>query len=565
MLTPESLVKEVPPPPAQVPLIQSVGLLPVLAESRDRAAMLQHMVIQDDTIRVDALCTILDTVKGSISLQLMGAAMHVAARSAFLRQKLLPHLIRTFRFDAIAKLAGLEADAASQDGDLRGRLIQAVMDNAYADQVQLHESLYLQTGDKAHMLMAFEVSCARLGWRSAFPCFLRNVFLQTKPLQGLALTFMKLLEREDARDEFRTLGKLLAPIKSASLCHAYYVSQSLLWDKEYGKCISMLEECKAIELTAKELPLFSNIAASAADKMADYRLAAKYYLLQNDCLSLQAPSPDAYIKELDERASWKIGVLPKDLHTHHYIMTGFPRSGTTLLENILASHPLIETCEETSSLVGSLTAAYKTPTKSDPACENMTLRANQHRRLYYQNLNRFVRKQGAKVIIDKTPIMSSNIKYLEKVFPEKRYIFSIRHPYDVVLSNFKQDYAQNGAMAAFNDIRTACILYNKTMTDWFEVFPGETPRVHYVRYDDLVLDFERVVGNALVFLGLEWTDDVRRFAENSSRRAVRTPSYAKVRQGLGIGVQTSWQNFEFLFDEECRALLDPWTRRFGYA
>lgn len=565
MLTPDSLITQIPPSPAQVPLTQSVGLLSLLAESRDKAAMLQRLVIQDDVVRVDALCTLLDGIKGSLSSELLAAAMHVATRSAFLRQKLLPQLIKNFRFDAVDKLAAMEVAAMASDGELRRNLIQAVMKNDYADQVSLNEKLYLQTGDKAHLLTAFEVSCARLGWRAVFPCFLRNVFAQTKPLQGLSLNYMKILEREGAKEEFRTLGKLLAPVKSASLCHAYAVAQSLLWGKEYGKCLSMLEESKAIELTAKEIPLFSNIAANAAEKMADYQLAAKYYQLQNECLKLQAPAPDVYIQELDARASWQIGSLPKDRHSHHFIMTGFPRSGTTLLENMLASHPLVETCEETSSLVASITTAYKTPMKNDPDCKDLTLRASQHRRLYYQNLERFVHKHVAKVIIDKTPIMSSNIKYLEKLFPEKRYVFSIRHPYDVVLSNFKQDYAQNSAMSAFNDMRTACVLYNKTMSDWFEVFPGPTPRVHYVKYDELVTDFESVVGGVLAFLGVEWTDEVRRFTEHAAQRAVRTPSYAKVRQGLGIGVQTSWQNFEFLFDEECRALLDPWVRRFGYA
>lgn len=566
MLSPDSLVTKVPTtPPAQISLQAATGLLAVLAVSRDTPSLLQRLAIQDDVVRTDALLVLLDDIKGLLSPELLAMSMHMASRSAALRQKLLPYLIRTFRFDAVQKLMQAEAQSASQESKWRLELMQATMRNAYAEQVRLHECLYLQTGNATHLLTAFEISCERLGWREALPVFLRNVWVQTKPIQGLSLSYLKMLEREDAREEFKTLGRVLVQIKSASLCHVFVAAQSMLWDKEYTKCIQLLERSKAIEATSRETALFTNLAANAAEKTGDYLLAARYYQQQNETLKAQAPAPDLYIKDLKYRASMSIGVLPKDQHTHHVIMTGFPRSGTTLLENILASHPQLETCEETSSLVSSLATAYRTPMKNDPTCENLTLRAAQHRRLYYQNLQRFVHKPGATVIIDKTPIMSSNIKYLEKLFPEKRYVFSIRHPYDVVLSNFKQDYAQNRAMSAFNDMRTACILYNHTMSDWFEVFPGETPRVHFVKYDELVTDFERVVNGVLAFLGVAWTDEVRRFAEHSAQRAVRTPSYGKVRQGLGIGVQSSWQNFEFLFDDECRSLLDPWVRRFGYA
>ncbi len=56
-----------------------------------------------------------------------------------------------------------------------------------------------------------------------------------------------------------------------------------------------------------------------------------------------------------------------------------------------------------------------------------------------------------------------------------------------------------------------------------------------------------------------------KFVEQSQQRAVRTPSYENVRKGLTIGVQTSWQKFEFLFDDNCRQLLNPWVDRFGYS
>ena len=101
------------------------------------------------------------------------------------------------------------------------------------------------------------------------------------------------------------------------------------------------------------------------------------------------------------------------------------------------------------------------------------------------------------------------------------------------------------------------------MSDWFDVLPGETDRVCYIKYDDLVTDFRNQMERTLDFLRVDWADEVLNFAKIAETRPVRTPSYANVRKGLTIGVQTSWQNFDFLFDDRCRALLDPWPDRYS--
>jgi hypothetical protein len=119
-------------------------------------------------------------------------------------------------------------------------------------------------------------------------------------------------------------------------------------------------------------------------------------------------------------------------------------------------------------------------------------------------------------------------------------------------------------MSAFNDLYTSCVLYDYVMTSWYETFPDKTDLVHYVKYDDLVNDFENVMKGVVKFLNVEWNSNINNFVETAKQRAVRTPSYTQVRKGLTIGVQTSWQNFDFLFDEKCKKLLDPWVKKFKY-
>ncbi len=563
MLDSKNIVTQIPVAPAEVTLLQAVGLIPAFAEAKSKGSWVQRLRIHDPVIRTWALCKLLRE-DGPLTLDVLQMAMHVAPKSAYLRKILLPHLIKAFRFELVAKLSQIERERASEDAALHAQLIKATFDNDYEKVVAVHERLYLLTGDESHLTQALEVARSRLGWKAAVKPYLRNIFTQTQSIQTLGLGWLRTLERENAQAEFELVGQMFKQIESAKLCTAYFMAQRLFWSKEYGKCLEFLEKSNVLKLVGDKIAVVWNLAANSSEKMGDFRQAAAFYQKQNDVLRNEKMKPERFIQEIEDRARWNIGALPKDSHENHLIMTGFPRSGTTLLENVLASHPDIVTCEETSSLLASVHSAYKTPLKNDPKGVNLNARARIHRRLYYANMARFVHKEQPKVIIDKTPIISANIKYMEKIFPEKRYIFSIRHPYDVVLSNFKQDYSQNIAMSAFNDIHSACVLYNHVMSDWFEVFPVETDRVHYIKYDDLVNDFEPVIRGALKFIGVDWTDEVTKFAEHSAKRAVRTPSYTNVRKGLTIGVQTSWQNFDFLFDERCRQLLDPWVERFGY-
>lgn len=153
---------------------------------------------------------------------------------------------------------------------------------------------------------------------------------------------------------------------------------------------------------------------------------------------------------------------------------------------------------------------------------------------------------------------------MSKIFPEKRYIFSVRHPFDVVLSCFKQHFGRNIAMDHFRSFDGAVKLYDFTMRQWFGSYGLDDPRIHYLRYDDLVTAFEPSLRAVLEFLGVQWDAQVLGFAERAEARSTRTPSYQKVRQGLTIGVQSSWRNYEFLFQSDAAKPLFEWARLFGY-
>lgn len=557
-------ITEIPKIPEEVNLTQAIGLIPKIAAFSTQQSYKDRLRIHDPVIRVYAIKALVD-MNIRFTNEVLIIALHVARRSSYVRQLLIPELISLFRFDLIDKIIEMEKEVSVKVSELPAQLMKAQFDNDYEMQVTLHEALYLQTGDVRHINKASQISLERLPWKMAIKFNVRMVYIQNEhTIETALLQMMQLFERENARAEFMMLAPIINSLEEKKLVRAYIIAMKFFWEKKYQQCIDFMIKSNVLELTKDQTPLISNIAAKCYEKLGEYKQSASWYEQQNKAQAVEQYKPETFIKAIDERSALPNPQPIPDKNENYFIMTGFPRSGTTLLENALNAHPDVVTCEETSSLIASFATAFSAPMDQDPECKKLMLRLAFHQNLYYKNINRYTKHSNAKVIIDKTPIISANIKYMEKIFPNKHYIFSIRHPYDVVISNLKQVYSQNTAMTSFNDAYNACFLYNKVMTDWFEVFPDENERVCYIKYDDLVNDFRNQTERVLNFINVEWTDEVLNFVEHSKKRPVRTPSYTNVRKGLTIGVQKSRDNFSLMFDEQCKELLDPWVKRFGY-
>jgi hypothetical protein len=310
-------------------------------------------------------------------------------------------------------------------------------------------------------------------------------------------------------------------------------------------------------------PMFQ-FKARAEEKLGLFSAACGDYLAMNQSGIPDGVDPDDFYRRTDAKRQLKVPLLPADPRTDVVQMLGFARSGTTLLENVLGAHPDVETFEEIPALTAAIDVVelvLRDRAERPATLVDMYLNA---RAKYYEEIDIRRQKVGAKVLVDKMPLRGSEAGFLSKLFPEWRYIFAIRHPFDVVLSCFKQRFAPNPAMENFRTIAGVARAYDLTMSEWFAFHTLDEPAVHYVRYDDLVTDFETVMTGTLDFLGLGWEESVRDFAQAAQTRASRTPSYQKVRQGLGIGVQTYWRDYKFVFDTPAAAPLFKWAEFFGY-
>jgi len=535
----------------------------MLASARQKAADYYAPLLDsdDELLKIGAWCALLD--REEVSVEQYPRVVELASHGAIQR--------RAFRFfqsnwehELAATVAAKPATTASAARALAMRAELACDDLAA---VEAQRYRFLATGRFEALVTMVTKDEQAVGWRPAL-ALATKVFILS-PHDPIAANLVLHLLYEARQDEM--LSAVVELLKENTL-HPYlalaYTAALRLMQGNPAGSLKALEQLNAMrpprpDVFARVRPLALQLNAEALEKLGDYRRAYDAYVALNHLDYGEPNDPRAFGEIVLAAAARDVPVLPPDAQTNHVVMTGFPRSGTTLLENALAAHPKVETFEEIPANASmELYLARALPTADDhDERVRVYLRARER---YYDEAKRRRRKLGAEVFVDKLPMRSAEAAFMAKLFPEKRYIFSIRHPFDVVLSCFKQRFGHNIAMEHFRTFETAVKLYDFTMQQWFGVHGLDDPRVHYVRYDTLVTEFEATSRAVLEFLGLPWDDNVLGFAQLAEARGARTPSYQKVRKGLGIGVQTAWRNYRFLFQSDAAMPLYHWARFFSY-
>jgi hypothetical protein len=433
--------------------------------------------------------------------------------------------------------------------------------------VEAQRLRYLATGRFDCLVRRVEAQERAAGWSAAVPLAVETLLINPHE-PAAAHQLLRLLHEGGDADGMDYVIEALERTGLHPFVSMLYGAASCLCRNDPKTCLDRLDTLARTQKTradvaARARPLALQLHAEARETLGDFREAYAAYSELN-ALDIGKPIPlDAFESAMLAAAALEVPPLPPDTRTDHFVMTGFPRSGTTLLENVLDAHPDIETFEELPSRAAMQVHLDRTvPLIEDPADSvGVYLRA---RKKYYAETDRRRHDSTARVLIDKLPMRSAEAGFLRKLFPDKRYIFSIRHPFDVVLSCFKQNFGRNVATEHFRRFDTAVRLYDFTMNQWFGAYAMDDPHVHYVRYDTLVTEFDRSVAGVLEFLGLDWDEHVRDFAARAEGRSGRTPSYQKVRKGLTLGVQTSWRNYGFLFQSPEARPLYRWAEFFGY-
>ena len=246
-------------------------------------------------------------------------------------------------------------------------------------------------------------------------------------------------------------------------------------------------------------------------------------------------------------------------------LVGFPRSGTTLLEQILCAHPGIVSTGEASPLVR--LRNYLHQQGNYPECLG-TAEAEDIKKwqdLFADYCHDIIDEpHDGRVIIDKTPLNIAEMGLINRLLPNAKIVTALRDPRDVCLSCLMQNFQPDDALTHFNDLQSSVQLYVQIMEYWQHCRQNMAlPWIEF-RYEDLTRDFESCARRVLDFIDLPWSDDVKLYRDGILARPITTPGFRDMAIPMYTHAVGRWLKYRQHLDLAYEP-LESFTQDFGYA
>jgi len=321
--------------------------------------------------------------------------------------------------------------------------------------------------------------------------------------------------------------------------------------------------------------------AQGLDRIGDYDGAMSAILKAKALLAVD----EAPIRQESEALQRHLRTLTEGLTSEHFqrwaatgnqfprqkmaVLASFPRSGTTLLEQVLDSHPGLISSDEREAFGRDIfPAMWRTPKTPLPTVEALDLipvarlSAQRERYLAYMAaaLNQPI---GDRVHLDKNPTLTLLLPGMLRLFPETRLLIALRDPRDVVVSCFMQYLPLNPNSVCYLSLERAAQRYAHDLSIWMKLRERIVSPWLEVRYEDCVANLEGEAKRALAFLDLNWDPKVLQYRERLKEKVVASPTYEAVSRPLYTTAIGRWKNYA-KYMEQASEILEPCVKAFGY-
>jgi tetratricopeptide (TPR) repeat protein len=395
------------------------------------------------------------------------------------------------------------------------------------------------------------------------------------------LTLIQLLERTNRLDEaISLLPQLIAHPAAHTLGSELTLMRAQLAERrsehETARTLfaELLDDCKEPHLThLLQFPL-----AKSLDALGRYGEAAETlhaaHRSQIDLLRMTAPAlvargaPNMFITRFgcdpEDIAAWNGSTSPP-LEASPVFIVAFPRSGTTLLELTLDSHPQLKSMDEQPFIQNALDdmvaagASYPERLSGLSAAQLDQVRAE-----YWERVRRKVTLQPGQRLIDKNPLNILRLPVIRRLFPNAPVILAIRHPCDVILSCYMQHFRAPDFAILCSDFQALAVGFRRTFDFWYEQKELLQPRSKELRYETFTRRFQEQVREILAFLALPWDDAVLRPQETAlDKKFISTPSYSQVIQPVSSSAVGRWHSYEKEM-AQVLPIIEPYLELWGY-
>lgn len=510
-----------------------------------------------------------------VQLQPSRHERHADLAGLLYRLKRLPEAERHAR-QALA-LNPFNPQAHNLLGMIHGDLQQPeIAEFHYRQVLQLHEPVAPICANLANVLWAM----GRLDEAETF--FRHTLYLDPQNIEGL-LSWVRMEEARRNFDRARELLDRAEAIRPDYAAVSLARSAVLRRDKRFDEALAALEESTARSGGMVLTPAYWFERGEVLDKLERYDEAfaafqeANRLACHQRSLTYDAAGQQRLVGALKASftrpnvAAILANVVPEDMPPEMprpIFVVGFPRSGTTLTEQMLASHPNISAGDELDYMwrLTRLAPHLCGSAQPYPQCLGNLAAPAQRRTLdkfrsyYLCNAElRHIVDKGKTRFTDKMPLNETNLGLIHLVFPNAPIVHLIRHPLDVVLSAYFNDLTHGGNCSY--DLVTAAQHYALI----FELIQHYREQLDLkylpLRYEDVVEDPEPHVRRLLDFVGEPWDERCLAFHEN--QRYARTASYAQVTEKLYTRSRFRYRNYRQQI-EAILPILQPAIDRLGY-
>ena len=344
---------------------------------------------------------------------------------------------------------------------------------------------------------------------------------------------------------------------------------------------------EALQLAAQTLPDFGgspleqagllNEMAHAQETLGDYQSAFQSLIRSGDIArrsqEVQSVDAEKFPRMLRSHLSWlQTRGIPiaadysADYDERLVFQIGFPRSGTTLVESLLAAHSKVQTSGEAalwSSVMDTLLGAGLQLDKLLEEIPRQPIELLERARNAYWNKVWAEFGRDFDLFIDKQPMNIIFLAPIRLLFPRARIIFCARDPRDVCLSCFFQWFQINPSNIHFLDWHDTATFYRQVMDYWLTLRPVLADSAYTLHYEKLVGEFELESKKLFNFLRLNWEDELLAFQGKNRDRYFHTPSNQAIRERVEATASSRWHRYPDAI-EEVQSLLEPIVKELGY-
>lgn len=247
-------------------------------------------------------------------------------------------------------------------------------------------------------------------------------------------------------------------------------------------------------------------------------------------------------------------------------VVGFPRSGTTLLEQMIDAHPDFRSMDE-RAFIYELIKRMQLNGQTYPNDLTRLTQPNvdQLRDIYADMVRQVVPDLGQRQLVDKNPLNMLCLPMIARLFPEARIILCLRHPCDVLLSCFMQPFRSPAFMVLCSSLERLARGYVDAFEHWYRHAEIFAPRILEWRYESVVTRFDEHVARLGQFLEVNDASPMAKFAEHARNKGfISTPSYTQVTQNIHSKAVNRWHAYREKF-EPVLPILRPMMERLGYS